>query len=41
MTRVPRLLIDGELVAAADGRTYDDVSPVTGAVIAQVPLAAR
>jgi acyl-CoA reductase-like NAD-dependent aldehyde dehydrogenase len=37
MTTVPRLLIDGELVAAAGGRTYDDVSPVTGAVIARVP----
>jgi 2-formylbenzoate dehydrogenase len=31
------MLIGGELVPAAGGRTYDDVSPVTGEVIAQVP----
>jgi len=37
MTTTPRLLIDGELVTAVGGRTYDDVSPVTGEVIAQVP----
>ncbi len=33
------MLIGGELVPAAGGRTYDDVSPVTGEVIAQVPNA--
>jgi len=31
------MLIGGKLVPAADDRTYDDVSPVTGEVIAQVP----
>lgn len=33
------MLIGGELVPAAGGRTYADVSPVTGEVIAQVPNA--
>lgn len=30
-----RLFIDGELVAAASGKTYDNISPVTEAVIGQ------
>lgn len=34
------LLIDGELTQAASGRTFDDVSPVTGTVVADVPDAA-
>lgn len=33
----PSLLIGGRLAAARHGRTYPDVSPVTGEVIAQVP----
>jgi 2-formylbenzoate dehydrogenase len=32
-----QMLIGGRLAPAADGRTYDDVSPVTGEVIARVP----
>jgi acyl-CoA reductase-like NAD-dependent aldehyde dehydrogenase len=27
-----RLIVDGQAVAAADGRTFDRLSPVTGAV---------
>ena len=32
-----KMVIGGEQVAAADGRTFDVVSPVTGEVIARVP----
>jgi betaine-aldehyde dehydrogenase len=32
-----RLLINGELVNSSTGKTADDISPATGAVIAQVP----
>jgi betaine-aldehyde dehydrogenase len=33
----PRMVIGGESVPAADGQTFDVVSPVTGAVIAHAP----
>ncbi len=32
-----KLLINGELVESSTGRTYSDISPATGAVIAEVP----
>ena len=32
-----KLLIDGRLVDAASGRTFDTISPVTETVIATVP----
>ncbi|MEZ5912232.1 MAG: aldehyde dehydrogenase [Paracoccaceae bacterium] len=34
-----RMLIDGEWVAASDGKTFDSVNPATGAVWARVPEA--
>ena len=37
----PKMIVDGEQVEAADGRTFDVVSPVTGAVIARVPKGGR
>ncbi|WP_239155164.1 hypothetical protein [Amycolatopsis sp. FDAARGOS 1241] len=33
------LLLGGELKPAAAGRRFDDVSPVTGELIAEVPVA--
>ena len=33
----PRQFIAGEWVAAADGRTFDDIDPFTGDVVARVP----
>ncbi len=32
-----KLLINGELVESSTGKTYSDISPATGAVIAEVP----
>ncbi|MDI3338150.1 aldehyde dehydrogenase [Defluviimonas aestuarii] len=34
-----RMLIDGEWVAASDGKTFDSVNPATGAVWARIPEA--
>ena len=31
-----RALINGQLVAASSGRTFEDVSPIDGRIIAQV-----
>ncbi|HET8907124.1 MAG TPA: aldehyde dehydrogenase family protein, partial [Ktedonobacterales bacterium] len=39
MTRREALLIDGEHVAAAEGRTFETHNPATGAVLADVALA--
>jgi aldehyde dehydrogenase (NAD+) len=36
-----RLLIDGKLVAAADGRTFDNINPATGEVAGVAPDAGR
>ena len=36
-----RNVIDGELVAAASGQTYDVVDPTTGAVYAQAPMSGQ
>ena len=36
-----KMIVDGEQVEAADGRTFDVVSPVTGAAIARVPTGGR
>jgi aldehyde dehydrogenase (NAD+) len=33
----PRLLIDGELVAASDGRTFENINPATEEVLGLVP----
>ncbi len=41
MTIESRMVIGGEHVAAADGQTFDVVSPVTGEVIARVPKGGR
>jgi len=41
MTIEPRMVIGGEHVAAADGRTFDVISPVTGEVVARVPRGGR
>jgi betaine-aldehyde dehydrogenase len=39
MTRREALLIDGEHIAAAEGRTFETHNPATGAVLADVALA--
>src|SRR5438094_9481987 len=36
-----KMFVDGEWVASESGRTFDAVSPATGAVIAQVPEGTR
>ena len=36
-----RLWIDGAAVEAADGATYDDVDPASGAVFAQIARGGR
>jgi acyl-CoA reductase-like NAD-dependent aldehyde dehydrogenase len=35
--RTPQMLIDGKMVGAASGKTFEVVNPATGAVIANVP----
>src|ERR1700733_5520046 len=35
--RAPKMLIDGKMVGAASGKTFEVVNPATGAVIANVP----
>jgi hypothetical protein len=35
--RAPKMLIDGKLVGAASGKTFEVYNPATGAVIANVP----
>jgi phenylacetaldehyde dehydrogenase len=35
--RTPKMLIDGKLVGAASGKTFEVYNPATGAVIANVP----
>src|SRR5262249_16704939 len=37
--RAPKMLIDGQMVAAVSGKTFEVVNPATGAVIANVPAA--
>jgi acyl-CoA reductase-like NAD-dependent aldehyde dehydrogenase len=40
-TPVRELFVGGEWVGAADGRTFDDVDPYTGEVVAGIPAASR
>jgi phenylacetaldehyde dehydrogenase len=35
--RAPKMLIDGKMVSAASGKTFEVYNPATGAVIANVP----
>ena len=37
--RTPKMLIDGKMVGAVSGETFEVVNPATGAVIANVPSA--
>jgi hypothetical protein len=37
--RTPKMLIDGQMVGAVSGQTFEVVNPATGAVIANVPAA--
>jgi phenylacetaldehyde dehydrogenase len=37
--RTPKMLIDGQMVGAVSGKTFEVVNPATGAVIANVPAA--
>ena len=37
--RVPKMLINGEMVGAVSGKTFEVYNPATGAVIANVPEA--
>src|SRR6516165_7045097 len=37
--RTPKMLIDGRMVGAVSGKTFEVVNPATGAVIANVPAA--
>ena len=37
--RTPKMLIDGRMVGAVSGKTFEVVNPATGVVIANVPAA--
>src|ERR1700685_2229570 len=39
LRRAPKTLINGEMVGAVSGKTFEVVNPATGAVIANVPEA--